>query len=268
MTSDQQLLEVRNHSFHRTRNPATLAGADTFRVRFAPGAESARYNGSIQAMTMIPYRRCAPRPGNEPSACGPAIPPPTSNILPPGSMWRSTMDRSRQSLHRSTAAIRQVSHRGLHDARRCPPRRSGGLPAVRRHSGEEQNSPSDDFADGNAGGPDFWVVSGVSSNDRLNIRTRPSACRCRGPRPERHRHAQSGLRAQQWLALVQGLGSRRLVAARLGQWPLPPGILTPRGWHEAPAITAIDHAPRETRHEDCIGDVHRALRHPVHSGIC
>lgn len=31
-----------------------------------------------------------------------------------------------------------------------------------------------DFADGNSGGPDFWKVTGVDSDDRLNIRSSPS----------------------------------------------------------------------------------------------
>lgn len=32
-----------------------------------------------------------------------------------------------------------------------------------------------DFADGNAGGPDFWQVANVPPGDLLNIRSRPSA---------------------------------------------------------------------------------------------
>ncbi|HMQ57150.1 MAG TPA: SH3 domain-containing protein [Rhizobiaceae bacterium] len=35
------------------------------------------------------------------------------------------------------------------------------------------SSGGGDFADGNAGGPDFWQVTGIGGNDRLNIRTRP-----------------------------------------------------------------------------------------------
>lgn len=35
--------------------------------------------------------------------------------------------------------------------------------------------PPDDYADGDAGGPDNWIVTGVASNDRLNVRTVPSA---------------------------------------------------------------------------------------------
>lgn len=34
--------------------------------------------------------------------------------------------------------------------------------------------PSDDFADGEAGGPDFWTVSGLTPGDRLNVRRGPS----------------------------------------------------------------------------------------------
>lgn len=35
--------------------------------------------------------------------------------------------------------------------------------------------PAGDYADGMSGGPDWWQVSGVSSNDTLNIRTLPSS---------------------------------------------------------------------------------------------
>jgi Bacterial SH3 domain len=43
---------------------------------------------------------------------------------------------------------------------------SGGRPEV---------TPGGDFADGDAGGPDNWIVSGVASNDQLNVRVSPSA---------------------------------------------------------------------------------------------
>ncbi|MCU0790540.1 MAG: SH3 domain-containing protein [Nitratireductor sp.] len=36
-------------------------------------------------------------------------------------------------------------------------------------------APDDDFADGDAGGPDSWVVTGVPSGDKLNVRASPSA---------------------------------------------------------------------------------------------
>lgn len=36
-------------------------------------------------------------------------------------------------------------------------------------------SPPQDFADGNAGGPDNWIVTGVAANDRLNVRVAPNA---------------------------------------------------------------------------------------------
>jgi hypothetical protein len=36
-------------------------------------------------------------------------------------------------------------------------------------------APAEDFADGDAGGPDSWVVTGVPSGDKLNVRSAPSA---------------------------------------------------------------------------------------------
>jgi hypothetical protein len=36
-------------------------------------------------------------------------------------------------------------------------------------------APAADYADGDAGGPDNWVVTGVAPNDKLNVRSAPSA---------------------------------------------------------------------------------------------
>ncbi|WP_052315075.1 SH3 domain-containing protein [Thiocystis violascens] len=36
-------------------------------------------------------------------------------------------------------------------------------------------APAGDFADGLAGGPDFWEVTGVASGDTLHLRAGPSA---------------------------------------------------------------------------------------------
>jgi hypothetical protein len=36
-------------------------------------------------------------------------------------------------------------------------------------------APAEDFADGDAGGPDNWIVTGIAPNDKLNVRSAPSA---------------------------------------------------------------------------------------------
>ena len=41
--------------------------------------------------------------------------------------------------------------------------------------GRRRAAPAEDYADGDAGGPDNWVVTGVAANDRLNVRSAPSA---------------------------------------------------------------------------------------------
>ncbi len=46
---------------------------------------------------------------------------------------------------------------------------------VTGRAADENLGPQPDFADGLAGGPDFWAVAGVSSGDPLNIRRTPSA---------------------------------------------------------------------------------------------
>jgi hypothetical protein len=42
-----------------------------------------------------------------------------------------------------------------------------------RHTGS--TTPHGDYADGLAGGPDFWEVTGVAAGDQLNLRSEPSA---------------------------------------------------------------------------------------------
>lgn len=62
-----------------------------------------------------------------------------------------------------------------------------GVAAYRReqgmdgHAGNEHGSasefdrpPADDYADGFAGGPDYWAVTGLTEGDRLNVRSEPS----------------------------------------------------------------------------------------------
>jgi hypothetical protein len=47
--------------------------------------------------------------------------------------------------------------------------------AIPAGGGSASVAPAEDFADGNVGGPDSWVVTGVPSGDKLNVRTAPSA---------------------------------------------------------------------------------------------
>jgi hypothetical protein len=49
----------------------------------------------------------------------------------------------------------------------------GGAQASHSHSQPQGHQP--DYADGLAGGPDFWEVAGVAVGDTLNLRAGPSA---------------------------------------------------------------------------------------------
>ena len=49
----------------------------------------------------------------------------------------------------------------------------GGAQASQSHSQPQDHNP--DYADGLAGGPDFWEVAGVTAGDTLNLRAGPSA---------------------------------------------------------------------------------------------
>ncbi|MGL4296626.1 MAG: SH3 domain-containing protein, partial [Aestuariivirga sp.] len=155
---------------------SALAEADSFKVRFKPGAESARYTGSIQGYDDDTYIVDARRGQEMTVSLRTSNPQAYFNILPPGSdvaIYNGSIEGNRYTgvLPRS-GKYRIVVYMMRAAARRdevADYRLSVAIPA------EEQDTPSGDFADGNAGGPDFWVVSGVSSNDRLNIRTGPSA---------------------------------------------------------------------------------------------
>jgi len=70
---------------------------------------------------------------------------------------------------------------------------------------------SGDFADGEAGGPDYWKVAGVASNDALNIRANPDASA-----------ALVGSIANG--AIVRNLGCRNSGAARWCRISLPTSV--------------------------------------------
>ena len=152
-----------------------MALADTTSVRFKPGAESARYNGSIQGYDDDTFVIDARRGQEMTVNLRTSNPQAYFNILPPGSdeaiFIGSTSGNSYSGVLPRSGKYRIVVYMMRAAARRdevADYRLSVAIPA------SDTGGPSDDFADGNAGGPDFWVVSGVSSNDRLNVRTRPS----------------------------------------------------------------------------------------------
>ena len=68
--------------------------------------------------------------------------------------------------------MRPAARRGEQANYRLAVKIGGGAHAVHQ---TEATAPSGDFADGLAGGPDFWQVTGVAGGDLLNLRRNASA---------------------------------------------------------------------------------------------
>jgi hypothetical protein len=155
------------------------AHADTTTVRFRPGGDNASYDGRIRgdetARFVIDARggqvmQVSLRAGN---------PQAYFNVTPPGgraALFVGSNEGNRFSgrlpvtgryvievyLMRAAARRNEVSDFAIDIA--IPAGGGGSRPAA-----------AEDYGDGDAGGPDSWVVTGVPSGDRLNVRTSPSA---------------------------------------------------------------------------------------------
>lgn len=154
--------------------PAALA--DKVVVRFPQGGESARYIGSIRGYDTDTYTVDARR-GQQMSVNMNANNRfAFFNILAPGvdiaihggamdgnnfskALPRNGKYRIQVFLMRNAARRNEVANYRLR---------------IRIPAGPGYDNDGD-YADGDAGGPDSWIVTGVGSNDLLNIRTAPSA---------------------------------------------------------------------------------------------
>jgi hypothetical protein len=101
------------------------------------------------------------------------------NILPPGSDEAIFVGSSAGNHFTGTLPdsgdyrirvylMRPAARRGETANYRLGIKIGGGAPAG-------ASAPKADFADGLAGGPDFWQVTGIAANDQLNVRRSPSA---------------------------------------------------------------------------------------------
>jgi Bacterial SH3 domain len=149
----------------------------SYTVRFGPGSSSARYDGRIEGYDGARYTFDARRGQQIIVKLRTKNPQAYFNISALGSdsalFVGSTSGNSFSgSLPRSGKYVIQVylmraaARRDEVADYRLSVSISGGRPEV---------APSGDFADGDAGGPDSWIVSGVASNDRLNVRIAPTA---------------------------------------------------------------------------------------------
>ncbi len=163
-------------AFMTAAGPSAMADTNT-PVRFRSGGESASYSGSIQGDDTARYVIDARRGQNMRVLLSADNPQAYFNVLPPSSREAifigtnsgtsysgSLPDTGRYVIEvyltRAAARRSEVSDFTIDIA---IPASSGG------------KAPAPDYADGDGGGPDNWVVTGVPANDKLNVRSAPSA---------------------------------------------------------------------------------------------
>ena len=155
----------------------TPATADTTTVRFRAGDDSASYSGRIrgdQTARFVLDARGGQRMQVSLRADNPQA---YFNVLPPGS--REALFIGSVGGNRFSGKLPQTGRYVIEVyLMRAAARRneaSGFTLDIAIPAGGGQAAPVQDFADGDTGGPDSWVVTGVPGGDRLNVRSSPSA---------------------------------------------------------------------------------------------
>jgi hypothetical protein len=160
-----------------------LAGADgmaladtSTSVRFRAGGDSATYAGRIRGDDTARFYIDARRGQVMQLSLAADNPQANFNVLPPGSreaIFIGSNEGSRFSgILPSTGRFVIEVYLMRAAARRNEAARFKLNIAIPAGGGA---APAGDFADGDAGGPDNWTVAGVAANDRLNVRSAPSA---------------------------------------------------------------------------------------------
>ncbi|MFO1143915.1 MAG: SH3 domain-containing protein [Amaricoccus sp.] len=174
------------------------AGADTVRqerIAFAPGASSATVEGGVAGFDSVQYAVAAAagqvmtvgleaaNASTYLNVYGPGDVPGQSTALHVGARegndWTARLRASgdytvQVFLIRAAARRNETAQYKLTVAITGEPV-EGAAPAQKRmERGGAAPQPAPDFADGLAGGPDYWEVAGVGAGDRLNLRAEPS----------------------------------------------------------------------------------------------
>lgn len=160
--------------------PAQAAdGIREERVHFKGGAEGATLKGRLHGDEGVDYllgAKAGQRMSVELHSDNPQN---YFNILPPGTdeaifVGSSAGNRFEGTLPDSgdyrirVYLMRPAARRGESASYRLAVHIGGG------HHGDA-SAPRGDYADGLAGGPDFWEVTGIVGGDQLNVRSGPSA---------------------------------------------------------------------------------------------
>lgn len=165
------------------------AAAASQKIRFAPGAEQARYSGSIQGDDEDRYFLDAARGQELNVALRTDNPQIYFNITQAGSdtaIYNSSVEGNRYSgvlprtgryviqVYMMRAAARRDEEGNYRLTVRIPASQMDDGDGGGNMGGNGGGNGGGDYADGDAGGPDNWIVVGVARNDRLNIRRGPS----------------------------------------------------------------------------------------------
>jgi len=179
--------------FVSTISGIVLIGASTFTaladevkavvVHFKPGLTSASYKGQVKGYNTVEYRLGANAGQTMSVSFETSNASSYFNVLPPGGGQEAIYIGSSEGndftgvlpangtyvvqvyLMRNAARRNEVADYSIRFA----------IGAGTSAPGDAGVAPGQDFADGNAGGPDFWQVAGVPDGDTLNIRSHPSA---------------------------------------------------------------------------------------------
>jgi hypothetical protein len=155
----------------------SLAGDTSTTVRFRSGADSAGYSGRIKGDDTARFFIDARRGQKMSVTLSADNPQAYFNVLPSGSqeaifIGSTSGNRYSGNLPQSGRYVVEVYL--MRAAARRNESSSFSIDIAIPASGAS-SVPADDFADGDAGGPDNWVVTGVPSGDRLTVGTGPSA---------------------------------------------------------------------------------------------
>ncbi len=158
--------------------PALADEVTRVNVQFAPGNSGATYGKEIRGYASVDYLLRASAGQTMRVTLTPSNPSNYFNVYAPGAdaamFIGSTSGNSFTGRLPSSGEYRVQVYLMRNAARRNETSdyrvhfEIDGAPAA------SSARPSNDYADGLAGGPDYWAISGVASNDRLNIRSGPS----------------------------------------------------------------------------------------------
>jgi hypothetical protein len=153
----------------------SLADDTTRTVRFAAGTDSAEFSGAIGGYDTANYvfdasagqRLSVSMSASNPQAYFNISAPGGGDAIHVGSIAGNSFSGRLQSSGRYRVEVylmRAAARRGETSRFRL---------SISIRGGAVPGSDDGDFADGDAGGPDNWIVRGVPPGDRLNVRTRP-----------------------------------------------------------------------------------------------